>query len=70
LIGSIALAGVMLLMRVDIFWTAIMTLFLISRAVAGWQYAKALVKEEEANRAARLVPTIPQQPINDPSRRP
>ena len=33
----------------------------------GWQYAKALVLEEEANRAARLVPTIPQQPINDPS---
>jgi hypothetical protein len=37
-----------------------MALFLISRAIAGWQYAKALVQEEEANRAARLVPTIPE----------
>ena len=60
LIGSIALAGVMLLAGMDIFWTAIMSLFLISRAVAGWQYAKALVQEEEANRQARLVPTIPE----------
>jgi hypothetical protein len=48
----------------DIFWTAIMALFLISRAIAGWQYAKALIQEEEANRAARLVPTVP------PSERP
>jgi Zn-dependent protease len=70
LIGSIALAGVSLLLGMDIFWTAIMSLFLISRAVAGWQYAKALIQEEEASRAARLVPTIPQQPINDPSPRP
>ncbi len=60
LIGSIALAGVSLLLGMDIFWTAIMALFLISRAIAGWQYAKALVQEEEANRAARLVPTVPE----------
>ena len=60
----------MLLLGMDIFWTAIMSLFLISRAVSGWQYAKALIQEEEANRQARLVPTIPQQPINDPSPRP
>jgi len=59
LIGSIVLAGVGLLMGMDIFWTAIMALFLISRAFAGWQYAKALVLEEEANRAARTVPTVP-----------
>jgi len=70
LVGSIGLAGLMLLLGTPIFWTAIMSLFLISRAVAGWQYAKALIQEEEANRAARLVPTIPQQPINDPSPRP
>jgi Zn-dependent protease len=70
LVGSIALAGLMLLLGMNIFWTAIMSLFLISRAVAGWQYAKALIQEEEANRAARLVPTIPREPINDPSRRP
>jgi Zn-dependent protease len=61
LIGSVCLAGVGLLLGMDIFWTAIMSLFLISRAVAGWQYAKALMQEEAANRAARLVPTIPEQ---------
>jgi Zn-dependent protease len=60
LIGSIALAGVGLFLGMDIFWTAIMALFLISRAIAGWQYAKALVREEEANRAAPVVPTVPQ----------
>jgi Zn-dependent protease len=60
LIGSVALAGVSLFFGMDIFWTAIMALFLISRAIAGWQYAKALIQEEEANRAARLVPTVPQ----------
>jgi len=60
LIGSIGLAGLMLLLGMDIFWTAIMSLFLISRAVAGWQYSKALIQEEEANRQARLVPTIPE----------
>ena len=60
LVGSIALAGLMLLLGTSIFWTAIMSMFLISRAVNGWQYAKALIQEEEANRAARLVPTIPE----------
>jgi Zn-dependent protease len=60
LIGSIALAGLGLFLGMDIFWTAIMALFLISRAIAGWQYAKALVQEEEANRAASLVPTMPE----------
>jgi Zn-dependent protease len=64
LVGSIALAGVGLFLGMDIFWTAIMSLFLISRALAGWQYAKALVQEEEANRRAALVSTVP------PSERP
>jgi Zn-dependent protease len=64
LIGSVALAGVSLFFGMDVFWTAIMALFLISRAIAGWQYAKALIQEEEANRAARLIPTVP------PSERP
>jgi Zn-dependent protease len=59
-VGAIGVAGLLWLMGNDIFWTAIMGFFLLSRAVAGWQYAKALVLEEEANRAARLVPTIPQ----------
>jgi hypothetical protein len=60
----------MFFLGTPIFWAAIMSLFLLSRAVAGWQYAKALIQEEEADRAARLVSTIPQQPINDPSPRP
>jgi Zn-dependent protease len=60
LVGSIGLAGLMLLLGTPIFWTAIMSLFLISRAIAGWQYAKALVVEEEATRAGPLVPTIPE----------
>jgi len=60
LVGSIGLAGLMLLLGTPIFWTAIMSLFLISRAIAGWQYAKALVLEEQAARAAPLVPTIPE----------
>ena len=42
------------------FWLGILAFFILSRAIAGWQYAKALVQEEEANRAARLVPTVPQ----------
>jgi Zn-dependent protease len=42
------------------FWLGILAFFIFSRAVAGWQYSKALVQEEEANRAARLVPTIPE----------
>jgi Zn-dependent protease len=61
LIGSVALAALGWFIGMDIFWTAIMALFLISRAIAGWQYAKALVQEEEANRAARLVPTVPER---------
>jgi Zn-dependent protease len=59
IIGAIPLAGLSFWLGGDIFWMAILSLFLISRAVAGWQYAKALIKEEEANRQARLVPTIP-----------
>jgi Zn-dependent protease len=41
------------------FWLGILAFFIFSRAVAGWQYSKALVQEEEANRAAPLVSTIP-----------
>lgn len=42
------------------FWLGILSFFIFSRAVAGWQYAKQLVLEEEANRAGRVVPTIPE----------
>src|ERR1700686_4035730 len=34
------------------FWLGIMAFFLLSRAIAGWQYAKALIQEQEAIRAA------------------
>jgi Zn-dependent protease len=34
------------------FWLGIMAFFLLSRAVAGWQYAKALIAEETAAAAA------------------
>jgi len=43
------------------FWIGLIAFFILSRAIAGWQYAKALVQEEEANRAARLVPTVPRE---------
>ena len=43
------------------FWLGLIAFFILSRAIAGWQYAKALVLEEEANRAARLVPTVPSE---------
>jgi Zn-dependent protease len=59
LVGCIPLAGLFYFLGVGIFWTALMILFLLSRAIAGWQYAKALVQEEEANRQARLISTIP-----------
>jgi Zn-dependent protease len=58
--ATIPLAGLMFFLGTPILWAAIMSFFLVSRAVAGWQYAKALIQEEEANRAARLVPTVPQ----------
>src|SRR3954469_5541797 len=42
------------------FWLGILAFFIFSRAIAGWQYSKALVQEEEAKRTAPLVPTIPE----------
>jgi Zn-dependent protease len=61
LIGAVLLAAAALLFQVmQPIWVAIMAIFLISQAIAGWRYAQALVREEEANRQARLVPTVPQ----------
>ena len=61
LVGAVILAGIALMLRImQPMWVAVLALFLISRAIAGWQYAKALVQEEEANRAARVVPTVPE----------
>ena len=61
LVGSIPLGGLLLLLGGSFFWTALLVFFPFSRAIAGWQYAKALVLEEEANRAARLVPAVPRE---------
>jgi Zn-dependent protease len=41
------------------FWFGIMAFFLLSRAFAGWQYAKALVAEEAARKASPP-PVFPQ----------
>ena len=61
LIGAVVLAALALLLRIlEPIWVAVLAFFLISRAIAGWQYAKALVLEEQANRAARLVQTVPE----------
>lgn len=57
LVGGIALAALALFWQS--MWTAIMAFFLLSRAVAGWQQAKALVIEERLNREAATVPLAP-----------
>lgn len=61
LVGAVILAGLALLFQImEPIWVVVLAFFLISRAVEGWRYAKALIQEEKANRAARLVPTIPE----------
>jgi Zn-dependent protease len=57
LIGGSALALLALLQWS--FWLGLLAAFIFSQAITGWRYAKALVQEENANRAARLVPTVP-----------
>ncbi len=60
LVGAVILAALALLLRLmEPLWVAVMAFFLISRAIAGWQYAKALVAEEKA-RAAPPPPIPPQ----------
>lgn len=59
-VGLVGGAGLALLALLQwSFWLGLLAAFILSRAIAGWQYAKALVQEEEANRQARLVPTVP-----------
>ncbi len=41
------------------FWLGLMAFFLLSRAIAGWQYAKTLIQEQEAIRAAAAPPAVP-----------
>jgi Zn-dependent protease len=61
LVGAVVLAGLALFLQImQPIWVAIMAIFLISQAFTGWRYAQALVREEEANRQARLVPTVPE----------
>lgn len=53
LVGAVVLAALALVSGVmQPIWVAVMAFFLISRAVAGWRYAKALVAEEAARRAS------------------
>ena len=56
LVGSIALGALFLLLGWSLFWTALLVFFLLSRGVAGWQYAKAMVAEKEAAPAVPIVP--------------
>jgi Zn-dependent protease len=42
------------------FWLGLMAFFLLSRAIAGWQYAKVMVAEKAA-RADEVPPIFPQQ---------
>jgi Zn-dependent protease len=62
LVGAVVLAALALILQImQPIWVGIMALFLISQALTGWRYAKVLVQEEEANRAARLVSTVPSE---------
>src|SRR5207244_3854497 len=56
LVGSVVLAGVFLLLGMNIFWTIVMVFFLLSRAIAGWQYAKVMVAEKAAAEVPPLMP--------------
>ena len=59
LVGAIILAALALLLRVmQPFWVAVMAFFLISRAIAGWQYAKAMVAEKKAAEAPPIMPRV------------
>jgi Zn-dependent protease len=61
LVGAVVLAAVALLLRImQPVWVAVLAFFLISRALAGWQYSKVLVQEEKAHRAAGEVSTVPE----------
>lgn len=59
LVGAVVLAALALLLGImEPFWVAIMAFFLISRAIAGWQYAKALVAEKKAAEAPPILPQV------------
>lgn len=53
LVGAVVLAALALWSGVmQPLWVAVMAFFLISRAIAGWQYAKAMIAEETARRTS------------------
>jgi Zn-dependent protease len=59
LLGAVVLAALALLLRLmEPFWVAIMAFFLISRAIAGWQYAKAMIAEKKAAEAPPILPQV------------
>jgi len=59
LIGAVVLAAVAFLLGLmQPFWIAIMAFFLISRAIAGWQYAKAMIAEKKAAEAPPILPQV------------
>lgn len=59
LIGAVALAALALLLGImEPFWVAVMAFFLISRAIAGWQYAKAMIGEKKAAEAPPVMPQV------------
>ena len=57
IVGAVALAGLAYLMRIDFIWIAILAFFLVSRAISGWQYAKAMALAEK--NAAVAPPFMP-----------
>lgn len=56
LVGSIILVPLFLLLGIGVFWTALLVLFLVSRAIAGWQYAKAMIAEKNAAENPTSIP--------------
>lgn len=57
LIGGAALATLALLLQS--IWTGVMAFFLLSRAIAGWQEAKLLVRLEREGRYGTTAPVTP-----------
>jgi Zn-dependent protease len=59
LIGAVVLAAVAFLLGLmQPLWIVVMAFFLISRAIAGWQYAKAMVAEKKAAEAPPILPQV------------
>lgn len=61
LLGGAALAALALYWQS--IWTGVMAFFLLSRALAGWQQAKLLVLEREAEPDERLAHSAPERPV-------